>query len=105
MIGPPTQRQHDIASRLVVIPRRFVMLVEYVVERELQLPVAIDLPARAQVGQCIAAQRILVGDVVVRASRDVPARTDTEAPEAAIGIEARAPARPARQFVAIVETV
>src|SRR5690348_15698136 len=82
--GPPKQRQHDIAPGLVVEPGRLVMLVERIVERELQFPVPLELPAGAHVGQRVAAQRVLVGDVVIRAHREIPACTETEATETAV---------------------
>src|SRR6185437_16534566 len=61
-------------------------------------------PTGTQVDECVAAQRMQVGDVVVAAAGDVPARPEAEASEAAVGIEARAATGAARQLVAVVET-
>src|SRR6185312_3187424 len=49
-------------------------------------------------------QRMAVGDVIVSAPPEIPACAETEAPETAIGIETRAPARTPWQLVAVVET-
>src|SRR5690625_293548 len=86
-----TQGQQVIASRLVVEHRRFVAMVEHVVQRQAQVPRRTDLPGTTQIGQRVAAHVAGVAEVVVARRSGVHAATDMKRSERASEVDARLP--------------